>query len=328
MKVKCRSCGKLFKPEEETCPYCGAFQNAPVRSADSTPRTVEELKAFARRHDLPLEKMRFFLGENYTGPRAYGIYQDENTGNFIVYKNKADGSRAVRYRGYDEAYAVNELYQKMKSEIENQRAHRMGWSQVDPQRRSSVTAEEELRFSTRRSSKTSAFTAAERRRDVERRFGTARSVVGRSAVSFVKAILIVSVIIMVLTCVLTIAFVTLRGESDEPTQGYYRYQDTTYYPWHGGWYYWDDVYDDWYETEPPLDFTEDYDSYYLTDSYYEIDDGRIDSFYNGSVYEDYYSESDTYSSYDSDDSYSSWDDDDWDWDDDWDSGWTDWDSDW
>ena len=40
----------------------------------------------------------------------------------MVYKNKADGSRAVRYSGPDEAYAVRELYLKLKSEVDLRRS--------------------------------------------------------------------------------------------------------------------------------------------------------------------------------------------------------------
>ena len=39
----------------------------------------------------------------------------------MVYKNKADGSRAVRYNGPDEGYAANEIWQKINSEIELRR---------------------------------------------------------------------------------------------------------------------------------------------------------------------------------------------------------------
>lgn len=87
-----------------------------MRSADGIPKTIEELKAFSDKHNLPLKDMRFFLGEDFKEPKAFGIYKDDD-GNFVVYKNKADGSRAVRYHGKDEAYAVNEIYQKMRSEI-------------------------------------------------------------------------------------------------------------------------------------------------------------------------------------------------------------------
>ena len=86
-----------------------------------TPQTIEELLAFCERHELPLSKMRFFIGLDYPGAKAYGIFKDKN-GDFVVYKNKADGSRAVRYRGPDEAYAVNELFQKLKDEASGQRA--------------------------------------------------------------------------------------------------------------------------------------------------------------------------------------------------------------
>lgn len=84
--------------------------------AYENPKTIEELKAFCAEKGMPLEQMRFFIGEDYREPRAFGIYRDED-GNFVVYKNKDNGSRAVRYQGPDEAYAVKELYEKLKSEV-------------------------------------------------------------------------------------------------------------------------------------------------------------------------------------------------------------------
>lgn len=58
--------------------------------------------------------MRFYIGEDFKEPKAFGVFKDTD-GNFVVYKNKADGSRAIRYRGPDETHAVNEIYQKMRS---------------------------------------------------------------------------------------------------------------------------------------------------------------------------------------------------------------------
>lgn len=86
------------------------------------PRTIEELKEYAADHNLPLDQMRFFIGENIPEPKAFGIYQDEN-GEFVVYKNKANGQRAIRYQGDDEAYAVGELYEKMHAEIQKRKQH-------------------------------------------------------------------------------------------------------------------------------------------------------------------------------------------------------------
>ena len=85
--------------------------------ADQAPKTIEALKAFCANKGMPLEKMRFFIGEDYREARAFGIYRDED-GDYVVYKNKADGSRSVRYQGPDEAYAVKEIYEKLKSEVE------------------------------------------------------------------------------------------------------------------------------------------------------------------------------------------------------------------
>lgn len=85
------------------------------------PATIEQLQAWYIAHNLPPEEItRFFIGKNVQEPRAFGIYRDGNL--FIVYKNKADGSRAVRYSGFDESFAVSEIYEKLKLEISSQKS--------------------------------------------------------------------------------------------------------------------------------------------------------------------------------------------------------------
>lgn len=68
-----------------------------------------------------MRQQDFLLASIVNETKAFGIYQDGDQ--FIVYKNKANGERAIRYQGTDEAYAVNELYLKLKSEILNQKAN-------------------------------------------------------------------------------------------------------------------------------------------------------------------------------------------------------------
>lgn len=88
------------------------------------PKTIEELKQWYVAHNLPDEMItRFFIGKNYQEPKAFGIYQEPATGDFVVYKNKANGTRAERYRGKNEAYAVTELWLKLKEEILHQKQH-------------------------------------------------------------------------------------------------------------------------------------------------------------------------------------------------------------
>ena len=126
MKVKCEYCGNFFDDTLEKCPNCGAPNNSIRRSTADQPTTVEELKMWYVSNGLPPEDVtRFFIGVDYKEPKAFGIYKDENSGNFVVYKNKADGSRAVRYEGTDEAYAVNELYLRLKQEILQQKANNL-----------------------------------------------------------------------------------------------------------------------------------------------------------------------------------------------------------
>lgn len=123
MKITCEYCGGYLQDTDECCPHCAAVNKNVMRSADGIPKTIAQLKAFAEEKNLPLKQMRFFVGENVKEPRAFGIYKDEFE-NYVVYKNKSDGTRIVRYEGKDEAYAVNELYQKMRSEVMEQKAHK------------------------------------------------------------------------------------------------------------------------------------------------------------------------------------------------------------
>ena len=115
---KCEYCGGLVLSSDKTCPACGAANLLYVEDSPSvvlTPHTIEELKEYCAERNMPLQRMRFFIGENYQKPKAFGIYQNA-AGEFIVYKNKADGSRSFRYTGRDEEYAVKELYMKLLDE--------------------------------------------------------------------------------------------------------------------------------------------------------------------------------------------------------------------
>lgn len=127
---RCPRCGALVLPQEKFCTQCGAplaaddtlQAPAPQQAASqqaasqimARPDSIEALKAYCDAKGMPLEKMRFFIDQDYREPRAFGIYRDGD--GFVVYKNKANGSRAVRYHGPDEAYAVNELFQKLLDE--------------------------------------------------------------------------------------------------------------------------------------------------------------------------------------------------------------------
>lgn len=117
---KCPYCGNVVRSDEKNCPHCGAVNEQYVVDTPRTvflPRTIEELQEYCAERGMPLLRMRFFIGENYREPKAFGIYRDGDE--VVVYKNKANGQRAIRYRGKDEAYGVNELFQKLLEECHN-----------------------------------------------------------------------------------------------------------------------------------------------------------------------------------------------------------------
>ena len=122
MKIKCEYCNNYIDETEEKCPSCGSPNKDYKRVGNQVPTTIAELEKWYQDHNLPpYETTRFFIGIDYPDPKAFGIYKDTNTGNFVVYKNKDTGERKIRYEGKDEKYAVNELYTKLKEEILNQK---------------------------------------------------------------------------------------------------------------------------------------------------------------------------------------------------------------
>ena len=316
----CESCGAEIGAGSFFCQSCGApvpqsgaaaeAAQAPYeRRRVTTPRTIAELEAFCDRHELPLAKMRFFIGLDYPGAKAFGIYRDGD-GNFVVYKNKADGSRAVRYRGPDEAYAVKEIFDKLKEEATNQRrrvaaARTPGYAGSEAQGRNPYNSTEQ--FSTQRT---------------QPRTKKKRHVILGVIIAVAAAVTIVRT---------SFAF---RPHHHRPATGYYNYGGNYYYSQNSNWYLYDD--DGWYPisvADELLDNAEDYYASYSYSDDYGVSDFADSDYYTS--YSDYSSSSyDDSGSWDDDDDWD-WDDDDdwdsgsdWDWDTDWDSGSTDWDSDW
>ena len=293
MEIKCDYCGKLYPDVEEACPACGA-PNPCRKTAEGIPTTIDELKAFAKKHKLPLDKMRFFIGEDFKQPKAFGIFKNEQ-GEFVVYKNKADGSRAVRYQGKDEAYAVNELYQKMRSEVQLQK---------------------EMRAKQNAPAQAPAAKSAGKHKKAYKepfldRVGDFLFFVFGKVTDLLPLFVIISIVAEI--------FFTFFGFLFFPREGYYDYQDRYYYHQGDSWYVYSDIIDDWQRTSIDEELENHYNDYYESayyDSEYSASDFSSSSYYSSSSY-------DNGSDWDDD-----WDDDDWDVGGDWDSGFTDWDSDW
>ncbi len=265
------------------------------------PRTIEEFKAFCEQHDIPAEKMRFFIGVDHREPKAYGVYKDEN-GDFVLYKNKTDGTRAVRYKGPYEDIAINELYEKMKAEVEK--------------RKGNTRAFEEASYDETSAERSSYSESGHVNDDGlwhdpgEDSSAGFREAGGRITKPGCTRFFAWFTAIIVGSSLLMVVF------DKSPKRGYYNYDNTDYYYDSGYWYDYDYDSGEWdpaYEIDPYLE--ENYDDYYVQDWYDESSD-----------YSDF-SDSDYY-----DESYYS-DDDDYDWDsdydyDDYDYGDSDWDSDW
>lgn len=296
MQVKCSYCDGWINDYDEVCPNCGATNLSYKRCADNVPKTIEELKVWAKEHNLPLEQMRTYIGVDYHGPKSFGIYKDEKTGNFVVYKNKSDGTRAVRYEGSDEVYAVNELYMKMKERVAEQKAHM--------QPKSSVTSMGHTSSSTSYSN----YTRKSRQQ--------------KSIGSVLKKLFVFLVVSQIAIYAFTLVVMLLASKIPSPNVGYYTYNSKPYYHSSYSWYVWND--DEWVKTYVPEELKDNYDEYY--DSHSWNSESSYDSFYNSNAYTAELESRQAEESYYNDDD---WDNDtDWDTDWDWDDSYDDWDSDW
>ena len=278
---KCSVCGGSVRSDEPVCPQCGA--------PNEVPQTIGELKAYCEKRGMPLHRMRFFIGENYKEPKAFGIY--ENDGRYIVYKNKANGTRAVRYDGPDEGYAVKELFLKLLDECHNRGIYPDGKPQNMPVTRSAPAG--------RTRTKLTAKEKAERRQN---NMSFLRDF-GKYILFLISIVAVVFLLIWILT-----TWVFTGHKQD----GYYRYNNSMYYKYGSDWYFSSNE-TDWYKSVFPDDEIEDY---YLGRDY-DSEWGESD-----------FKESDTWSriqeehssgssDYGSSSDYDSWD-----------SGDTNWDSDW
>ena len=287
MKTFCDYCGSVIDDSLEKCPNCGAVNVHIQRSGDQVPKTIEELQAFAQANGIPLEKMRFFIGIDYKEPRAFGIYKENASGNCVVYKNKADGTRAIRYRGTDEAYAVNEIYQKMKAELLERK-------QADLDK-----------------GKTRNTNASPKPAQSKKRSGCANALMWTIIITIV-AIFGISMIIMAL------------DDAKTPNKGYYDYNGTPYYYSGGAWYTPDDD-GDWERTyNAPDRLEENYKDYYEARDYDDLDSDYADDIEEYQTEANSYNNDNDDSWNDSnwDDNDWDYDYDDWDFgDSDWDSDW-------
>ena len=279
MKVKCDYCQQLVDETEKACPNCGAPLPTANRTANEQPKTIEQLQEWYRARNLPPENVtRFFIGKDVKEARAFGIYKN-SAGDFVVYKNKSDGSRAIRYQGADEEYAVNEIYQKLKAEIANQKGNNANRSTPRPSNTKNDKSGSLLK-----------------------------------GLFYVMIWLLMKPIGLGLLAIIAGIFIAIFDHS--PSEGYYRYQGNDYYYQDDEWYMYDDYNDSWgYATN--YDFLDDlinddteYDyRVYDHDGYDFEDSSYYDSGSSYSYSYDYDSSWDSDSSWDWDsgDSWDSWD---------------------
>lgn len=301
----------------------------------TAPKTIEEFKAFCAERNMPLEKMRFFIGEDYKPPRAFGIYACGD-GTFVVYKNKDDGSRAIRYQGTDEAQACAILFEKMVSEIKKRGltiAADCDYPQTIPDMVATVKKQKipmkKLGFvigentdkpkqtgvyrsydgfivyaNDADGNRTELYNGYEESDACRIFFKNLLTAQSRAWVRKQKRNKIISIIL-----VIAIMLLIVLASFNKYKNGYYVDGDDVYYCLNDSWYYLDDGY--WYAYGYDWDYWDEPDDYYYGEDYAFYDSDW--DFENSSYYQEYEESRNNSSS----SGYDSWDSSDTDWSSDW-----------
>ena len=249
MNIKCSYCGSEFDETLEKCPNCGASNVNVKRSTIDQPTTIEELKDWYSSKGLPpYETTRFFIGENYKGARAFGIYRDEHTGKFVVYKNKDTDQRAVRYEGTDEAYAVNELFMRLKQEILEQKSRN-----IDRRNAAYGTGEEKKASEEEKDEAYKTFIRTDTKEDAERQ--EYLRLKGEAEYAQKRNRTIAAGVIAALIICLIFGYASFRAYVNKQiiNEGYYEYNNGVYY--HRGtddfigWFKYNPDENDWYKAD-------------------------------------------------------------------------------
>jgi len=235
---------------------------------DNQPKTIEELRQWFEDKGYESAKTRFFIGIDYKAPKAFGIYKDE-LGEFVVYKNKADGTRAIRYQGCDEEFAVHEIYQRFQEEIINQ----------------------QTRWAADHASGTPAL----------QRSSEPQNPIVQTYLAIPKKLRL-TIITFVATLALTMGLTSFVGRRN----GYYSINNNLYYRAGNDWYYYDNSDKTWGPVyNIPYEFTSSgWNDYSNTDSY----NSSYRSFESTSYYEEWRSsqDSDSWDSDSWDSDYTDW----------------------
>jgi len=238
--------------------------------------SYERLREIFEEFNIDSEKTRFYIGKDYTEPKAFVIYQDDFD-DYVVYKMKADGSRALRYKGKDEAYAVNEYYQKFLEEVRKRPYY------------ARKLLKSGSRVNTVRTTRSNRNTADKR--------------------ILIPVILACALSFIIVPVMLIFNRINHRHDGYYTTpHGSYYYQGHDVYYYDNDWYYYG-TYDSF------DDFTDDYDyydTYYYNDDYTDFSSSDYyDDDWESSSWDD------DDSGWDSSDSWDSWDSGGSDWDSDW-----------
>lgn len=268
----------------------------------SEPKTIQELEAQCKELNLPLWNMHIFIGQDVNVAKAFGIFKNPNTGEVTLYKNKADGTRAIRYKGMDEEQAVGELWAKIQ-EMYNLAVKERSPSAPKPVRQHMAPPCQTIRRHTH-------VVRVRRHRPIRRWIST------------IAVFLTIAIFVgLVVFAVSTIPSGDRGFRRPAISAGYYDVgYDHYYYRPGGGWYLYNNGLDTWAPFVPPNDWYvyNNYSDYYIGSSYdgydiYEFDEWYTDTYQTPDYDYDYDSGYDSDSDYDS--GY------------DWDNGY-DWDSDW
>ncbi len=99
------------------CKNCGSRCDSGICKTCGTPQTITALRNWVVENNAGMIPHNLVIGEESVDPFVCGLYVDESTRDFVVYRTNECGFSRLLYQGQDEATAVYSLFSKLRDDM-------------------------------------------------------------------------------------------------------------------------------------------------------------------------------------------------------------------
>ncbi len=99
------------------CKNCGSRCDSGICKVCGTPQNITALRNWVIENNAGIIPHNLVIGKESVDPFVCGLYVDESTRDYVVYRTNECGFSRLLYQGQDEATAVYSLFSKLRDDM-------------------------------------------------------------------------------------------------------------------------------------------------------------------------------------------------------------------